>query len=40
MLTIAAHSLSVRSIAISPNGRFAVSGGDDKVLKLWDLSGI
>ncbi|MGO9484392.1 MAG: hypothetical protein ACLPX9_07390, partial [Rhodomicrobium sp.] len=34
------HSFSVRSVAISANGRFAASGGDDKMLKLWDVSGL
>jgi WD40 repeat protein len=32
------HSVNVTSVAFSPEGRFAVSGGDDNTLKLWDVS--
>jgi len=29
------HSDSVNSVAISPDGKYALSGGGDKTLKLW-----
>jgi WD40 repeat protein len=34
----AAHACSVFAVAFSPDGRFALSGGGDNRLKLWDLS--
>lgn len=31
------HEFGVKSVAISPDGKWAVSGSDDKSVKIWDL---
>lgn len=31
------HKSKINSIAISPNGKYVVSGSDDKSLRLWDI---
>ena len=31
------HQAAVRSVAVSPDGRFAVTGGDDHAVRFWDL---
>jgi len=36
--TLRGHSHDVTCVAISPDGRLAVSGSRDKTLKVWDLS--
>src|SRR5262249_22628349 len=36
--TFQGHTGAVYSVAIAPDGRTALSGSEDKTLKLWDLS--
>jgi WD40 repeat protein len=32
------HSGEVRSVALCPGGRYAISGSDDRTVRLWDLA--
>jgi hypothetical protein len=32
------HTESVHSVAFSPDGKYALSGSDDKTMKLWEIS--
>ncbi|RKZ93592.1 MAG: hypothetical protein DRR19_00760 [Candidatus Parabeggiatoa sp. nov. 1] len=36
--TFTGHSNGVSSVAFSPDGRYALSGSDDKTLKLWNVA--
>ncbi len=38
MATLTGHSDSVNAVAITPDGKQAVSASRDKTLKLWDLA--
>ncbi len=35
--TLTGHTMEVRSVSITPDGRRAVSGSEDTTLRLWDL---
>jgi len=37
LLTLKEHERAVNSVAIAPDGRFGLSGSDDKSLRYWDL---
>jgi WD40 repeat protein len=37
VLILSSHSHWVNAVAITPNGRWALSGSHDRTLKLWDL---
>jgi WD40 repeat protein len=36
--TLEGHSVSVNAMAITPNGKQALSASGDETLKLWDLN--
>jgi hypothetical protein len=38
LLRLSGHADAVRSIAVSVDGRTALTGGDDRTVRLWDLS--
>ena len=38
LMVLEGHTGGVKSIDLSPDGRYALSGSDDRTLRLWDLS--
>ena len=36
--TLAGHSRGVRTVAFSPDGKFIVSGSEDRLVKMWDAA--
>src|SRR5262249_10255411 len=39
LLRLAGHPDAVRAVAVSADGHRAVSGGDDRTVRVWDLPG-
>jgi len=37
MSTFEGHKRDVNSVAISPNGKYVVSGSNDKTIKIWEF---
>ena len=37
MYTFAGHKDSIKSVAVSSDGRFIVSGSSDKTVKVWNI---
>jgi WD40 repeat protein len=35
--TIAGHFDEVSTLAISPNGKYMISGGKDRIVRIWDI---
>ncbi len=36
--TLSGHTSAVNAVAVTPDGRHAVSGSDDNTLRVWDLA--
>ena len=37
--TLQGHTSSVNTVAVTPDGRYAVSGSQDRTVRIWDLTG-
>ena len=37
-LILKGHTAAVTSVTVTPDGKHAVSGSEDKTLRLWDLT--
>ena len=35
--TFVGHEHGIHAVAMTPDGRYAISGSDDRTAKLWDL---
>ena len=38
LATLEGHGAGVRAVAVTPDGRRAVSGSSDRTLRVWDLA--
>jgi WD40 repeat protein len=38
--TLEGHSRFVKSVCVTPDGKHALSGSDDKTVRVWDLSSV
>ncbi|KAI5953182.1 LIS1 [Candida jiufengensis] len=38
--TLVGHQSWVKTLEVHPNGRYIISGSDDKTIKIWDLNGL
>jgi WD40 repeat protein len=36
--TLAGHEAGVFAVAVTPDGRYAISASDDRTLKVWELA--
>ena len=39
LATLTGHQGSVQSVSFSPDGKTLYSGAEDKIVKIWDISG-
>ena len=40
VLTLKGHASEIRGVALSPDGKWIVSGSGDKTVKVWEISSL